>query len=86
MLTGFSGKENVFLKVVELAPIQRLVPDDLMLKIFAYLPPYQLGRLSYVCFSWRDYVKDSTLWERHCREAFQADPPGVLEQHYKLYK
>jgi hypothetical protein len=61
---------------VELALIQKLLPEELVLKIFELLDPYVLGRLACVCSQWRSWTMYSPLWKAACFEAFQADDPA----------
>jgi len=61
---------------VELALIQKLLPEELMLKIFELLDPHVLGRLACVCSQWRAWTMYSPLWKAACVEAFQADQPA----------
>jgi len=61
---------------VELALIQKLLPEELVLKIFELLDPYVLGRLACVCTQWRAWTMYSPLWKAACFEAFQSDVPA----------
>ena len=61
------------MQVVELAPIQKLLPEEVILKVFEQLQPYTLGRVASVCKHWSDLTTHSTLWRAACQEAFRAD-------------
>lgn len=41
----------------DLAPIQRLFPDELMYQMFNKLGPYTLGKAGCVCRQWRIYAE-----------------------------
>jgi hypothetical protein len=43
--------------VVELAPIQAALPDEIMLLVFDVLPAYQLGPVACVCRHWRALIE-----------------------------
>ncbi|CAD7699765.1 unnamed protein product [Ostreobium quekettii] len=55
----------------ELAPIQRAVPDELMIMIFGWLSPFALGRAGCACRQWRILVEHPGLWRRACLDAFR---------------
>lgn len=55
---------------MELALIQRVLPEEVMLSIFQRLSPYVVGRCSLVCRQWRLLADHPRLWERACKEAF----------------
>lgn len=42
---------------VELAPIQKMIPDELFLHILSYLDPYTLAKIACVTSSWRYLVE-----------------------------
>ena len=46
-VTGEEGTDT------ELAPIQKLIPDELLLVCLSRLPAYSLGRVAGVCKHWR---------------------------------
>eukprot|EP00879_Flechtneria_rotunda_P006559 GHRR01006892.1.p1 GENE.GHRR01006892.1~~GHRR01006892.1.p1 ORF type:complete len:222 (+),score=44.07 GHRR01006892.1:225-890(+) len=54
----------------DLAPIQRVFPEELMNIVFSYLSPYNLGRAACVCKQWKHLCEHSRHWEAACREAF----------------
>ena len=60
-------------------PIQEL-PRELMIKIFSYLSPTELGTALRVCPNWYTLVKDSSLWtsvDFTAMPVCYADHPGV---------
>lgn len=70
---------------VELALIQRLLPEELLLKTFALLGPYALGRVACVTKQWRTLSHHSGLWKPACLEAFAADGESKLEALLRLH-
>ncbi|KAK9817830.1 hypothetical protein WJX72_002832 [[Myrmecia] bisecta] len=54
-----------------LAPIQKLLPEELLLLIFAKLPAYSLAGAQCVCQNWRTVGNNPELWKAACNEAFQ---------------
>ena len=69
------------------APIQKLLPEEMMLTIMAKLPAAQLARAQCVCLQWRSLADSPELWRAACREAFgglsspQTDARLVRSQH-----
>lgn len=63
---------GVFLQI-ELAPIQKLLPEELVFKIFEKLQPYTLGKVACVCQQWRNWTLYSELWKRACLQAFMTE-------------
>jgi len=55
---------------VELAPIQKLIPEELLVEILRLLPTYTLGKVAVVCRQWRGAVKHPSLWEKACRTGY----------------
>ena len=57
----------------ELAPIQQMLPEELLLLIFSKLPSYGLGPVQCTCKQWKAVSSYQSLWKAACMEAF----PGV---------
>lgn len=55
---------------VELAPIQRLLPEEVLLLVLGKLPIAALGAAQCVCRQWRAVGNSPCLWRRACLEAF----------------
>jgi hypothetical protein len=55
----------------DLAPIQRLLTDELMTIIFSHLGPYTLGQAACVCRQWR-YLTDVSEQHGSVRTAAAA--------------
>ena len=56
------------------------LPDELVLSIFSYLTPEDLGRASRVCRDWRKLTSDDLLWN-----AFDLDkifPGSIMSESY----
>ncbi|EFJ48339.1 hypothetical protein VOLCADRAFT_81203 [Volvox carteri f. nagariensis] len=66
---------------VELALIQRTIPQELMVIIFSFLEPYALGKAALVCRQWRNISEHPRLWEYACHEAFSLGIPNHAERH-----
>lgn len=58
------------LQVVELAPIQKKLPEEVMTLVLGRLAPYELGRIQSVCKQWRELGSHDALWQPACNEAF----------------
>ena len=70
--------------MVELALIQKLLPEEVILKVFEQLQPHTLGRAACVCKHWSDLTTHSTLWKAACQEAFKADSSEKLARLLRL--
>jgi F-box protein 9 len=55
---------------VVLSPIQKLLPDEMLLLIFSKLPIGSLGAAQCVCQQWRAVGAAPSLWLSACQEAF----------------
>lgn len=60
---------------VELAPIQAMLPDELLLIVLSHVNSYTLGSVACVCRHWRALVEHPRLWEAACTEAFRLQYP-----------
>ena len=58
---------------VELAPIQRKLPDEIMSMVLGKLGAFNLGRTQCVCKAWHHLGFNEELWAPSCLEAFQQD-------------
>lgn len=58
----------------DLAPIQRVFPEEMMNTIFSYLGPYDLGRAACVCKQWRHFS------EVRCVQYQKARVSQLLQQ------
>lgn len=58
------------------APIQKLLPEEMMLTILGKLPTAQLAVAQCVCLQWRALADNPDLWRAACSEAFRghSDP------------
>ncbi|WIA19484.1 hypothetical protein OEZ85_004096 [Tetradesmus obliquus] len=54
----------------DLAPIQRLLTDELMTIIFSRLGPYTLGQAACVCRQWRSLTDHQQHWHAACEQAY----------------
>lgn len=59
---------------VELAPIQRKLPDEIMSIVLGKLGAFNLGRTQCVCKAWHHLGFNEELWAPSCLEAFQQEP------------
>jgi F-box protein 9 len=46
----------------DLAPIQRLFPEELIINFFSRLGPYNLGKAACVCKQWKQYSEVGTAF------------------------
>ncbi len=65
---------------VELAPIQRKLPDEIMSIILGKLGAYNLGKAQCVCKAWHHLGFNEELWAPSCFEAFQQEPKEATAQ------
>ena len=69
------------------APIQKLLPEEMMLTILGKLPAAHLAMAQCVCLQWRTLADSPDLWRAACSEAFrgnsdpQTDARLVRTQH-----
>ena len=56
---------------VQLAPIQRVLPDEILADILGLLAPFTLAKAACVCSQWGTLAKRNSLWQKACLEAFQ---------------
>ena len=69
---------------VELAPIQRKLPDEIMSIVLGKLGAYHLGRTQCVCKAWHQLGFNEELWEPSCLEAFKQEPREATVQLMRL--
>ncbi|KAF8377053.1 hypothetical protein HHK36_030425 [Tetracentron sinense] len=67
--------------VIDLAPIHRCLPDELLFEVFARMNPYSLGRAACVCRKWRYTIRNPLFWRSACLKAWQL--AGAVE-NYKI--
>lgn len=60
----------------DLAPIQRLLPDEILWQVFLHLGPHSLAKVACSCRHWRALSEHPKLWEKACIEAFA---PSTLD-------
>lgn len=56
---------------LEIAPILKILNDEVMVQIFSLLPPVALGKVACVCKAWRDICSVPRLWEAACLSTWQ---------------
>lgn len=59
---------------VELAPIQALLPDELLHHVFLKLPIMDVARTQCVCKHWRQLGEHAELWQQACLSTFTGTP------------
>ncbi|KAK9808463.1 hypothetical protein WJX73_008501 [Symbiochloris irregularis] len=57
---------------VQLAPIQQLVPEEILADIMTLLGPYTLAKAACVCSQWGALAKRDSLWQAACYDAFRT--------------
>ncbi|KAG2437601.1 hypothetical protein HYH02_011241 [Chlamydomonas schloesseri] len=80
-LVTVPSKELSELEEAELAPIQRALPNEMLVKIFSKLDPYSLGRAALVCRQFRSLHEHPRLWEHACYDAFHLAISDKRELH-----
>ena len=60
--------------------IEQLLPDELVLAVFARLPIAALGAVQCVCRQWRGLGRAPSLWRAACAEAFRQSDPALNER------
>ena len=65
------------------SPIQKKLPQEIMLKLFSRLGPYGLGVASCVCRQWNILAQQPQFWYRACLDAFAEDTP---EENVEIVK
>ena len=55
----------------KLAPIQKLLSDDLMREIFLRMTPVAVSRAACVCRQWRLLSLNEDIWEKACYAAWE---------------
>jgi len=65
------------------APIQKLLPYEIMNQLFMRLGPYGLGAASCVCRQWNILAQNPVFWYKACLEAFRNTS---LDENVQLVK
>ncbi len=58
-----------------LAPIQTMLPEEMLAAVFERLPVGSLGAAQCVCSQWRRVGATPDLWRAACADAFRSTPP-----------
>lgn len=74
---------SVSLVQIKLAPVQVLLPEELLLLVFSKLTVTGLGAAQCVCRQWRAVGNSQGLWQQACLEVFHN---SNFEQNCKLAK
>lgn len=81
MVKPARGREdNILDKCQELALIQQMLPEEMMLYIFAKLPVSVLGFSQCVCKQWKTVGASPSLWRAACDDAFFDSDKGTNTQ------
>ena len=59
------------------APIQAMLPEEMLAAVFERLPVGSLGAAQCVCSQWRHIGATPELWRAACDDAFRATPAEV---------
>ena len=64
-----------------------LVPEELLLQIFSYLPYQEICKAGLVCSKWWKVGKDDILWRKILRKDFQLkESVGVRQNCWRQYQ
>lgn len=68
--------------------LHQVLPDEMLMLIFARLPPSSLGAAGCVCKLWKRLLSTSTLWRTACTECFAhefspADLAGLVVAQFR---
>ena len=70
---------------VELAPIQQLLPEEMLALVLSHLPTaYDLGAVACTCRGWRTSAHNPALWRGACARTFQELQPDALARLVRL--
>lgn len=69
----------------ELSLIEKLLPNEILLLVFARLPVSSLGAVQCVCHQWRMVANYPSLWRAACMEAFCHVSPHVNDRLLKQF-
>lgn len=69
-----------------LSLIEQLLPDDLLLYIFSWLPIQSQAFCRCVCKSWNRIGEERVLWKSACQRIFREEPASSLTEEYVMKK
>lgn len=69
-----------------LSLIEQLLPDDLLVYIFSWLPIQSQAFCRCVCKSWNRIGEERILWKSACQRIFREGDPGYLTEEYAMRK
>lgn len=65
-------RRNIRWQQVELAPIQALIPDELLHQVLLQLPIMDVARTQCVCKHWHQLGEHAELWQQACLATFAS--------------
>lgn len=69
-----------------LSLIEQLLPDDLLLYIFSWLPVQSQAFCRCVCKSWHRIGEERVLWKSACQRIFREESSDALTEEYAMKK
>lgn len=69
---------------VQLAPIQQILPEEILADILHLLPPYTLAKAACVCTQWAAIANRDSMWQEACYTAFQMEGREEILRHLRL--
>ena len=82
-LLSTSLQRRIAGRMQEQAPIQAMIPEEVLAVVFSKMPPHALAAAACVCAAWRQTADTPSLWRAACLRAFSSTS---LEANLHLLK
>lgn len=79
-------EDEVLVEERVLSLIEQLIPDDLLLYIFSWLPVQSQAFCRCVCKSWHVIGEERVLWKSACQRIFREECSSTLTEEYASKK
>mmetsp|Transcript_20682 Transcript_20682/g.39305 ORF Transcript_20682/g.39305 Transcript_20682/m.39305 type:complete len:311 (+) Transcript_20682:229-1161(+) len=57
----------------QLSPIQKILPEEMLLEVFFRMPPQDVARAAGCCRQWRGIARSESIWRACCLVAWKRD-------------